>query len=118
MTTIHELMHVAVKGRIKGTIWAVAGDTDYAIAAANLAGSEKPDLGQSADKGSAASAYWGARLNQACGYPSHITHEFTNYLLYQPKEPEVPVQKTPPSAIEPVCSLTGNHFYSNDGLHH
>lgn len=102
MTTIHELMHVAVKGHIKNTTWAFRSDIHYANAAADLADDKNRTYLESADQGSAASAYWGARLNQACGYPSHITHKFTNYVLYKPKEPEVPevpVQKTPPGDV-------------------
>jgi len=96
MPTIHELMHVAIKGRKKGTTWAVADDIDYADAAAALAGDENPSYKQAKYPGSAGSGYWGERLNQACGYPSHLTHKMTNYVLYAP---EVPIQKTLPGTI-------------------
>ena len=103
MTTIHELMHVAVKGRKTGTIWAVAGDEDYADAAAHLAGDKNSVYTEANDKVGAASAYWGARLNQACGYRSHITREMTNYILYKKvptqNKPEVPIQKTFPGTV-------------------
>lgn len=81
--TIHELMHVAVRGRIRGTIYAVGGDLDYAEAAAELADDNNPSYKQSTYPNSAASGYWGERLDQACGYPSHLSHQFTNHKLYK-----------------------------------
>ena len=104
MTTIHELMHDALKGLHKGTIYSVGTDIDYAIAAADLADDRNRSFTQADDKVGAASAYWGQRLNQACGYPSHITHKMTNYLLYKSEipiqnEPEIPVQRTLPGTI-------------------
>lgn len=57
MPTIHELMHVAVKGRHKGTPWAVGGDEDFADAAAALAGDENPSFKKSKYPGDAGSAY-------------------------------------------------------------
>ncbi len=98
MPTIHELIHVAVKGRHKGTIWADGDDKDFADAAAQLAGDENPDYITDKYPQDAGSAYWGERLNQACGYPSHLSHKMTNYVLYKPTT-EVPVQKVLPSVI-------------------
>ena len=102
MSTIHELMHVAVKGRNKKTLGAFGGDIDYADAAAMLAGDTDPTYAKAEYPGDAGSAYWGERLNQSCGYPSHITHKMTDYILYKSKtpfEPEVPIEKTLPSTI-------------------
>lgn len=82
MPTIHELMHVALKGRHKGTPYPAGDDEDFANAVANLAGDETPSYKQSTSE-TAASSYWGERLNQACGYPSHLSHKFTYYKLYK-----------------------------------
>jgi len=84
MITIHELMHVALKGR--------ADDVDYARAAATLAGEVYTPIPYDETKESSASnrplnyqasEYWGERLNQACGFPSHIRNKMTNYRLYR-----------------------------------
>ena len=104
MPAIHELMHVAVKGyvKIEGNFHAVGSDVHYADAAADLAGDEDPSYAKAQYPSDAASGYWGQRLNQACGYPSHLSHKMTNYILYKPKtpsEPEVPIQKTLPSTV-------------------
>lgn len=85
--TIHELMHVAVKGLVKGTVFAVGSDVHFADAAAELAG-DNP-INYEAESSSYASKYWGERLNQACGYPSHITGKMTNYKLYKDKQGEL-----------------------------
>lgn len=83
MTTIHELMHVAVKGHINIGVnsYAVGSDVHFADAAVDLAG-DKP-INYAAESNGYASKYWGERLHQACGYPSHITHKMTNYKLYK-----------------------------------
>lgn len=108
MTTIHELMHVAVKGRvpIENTTRTAGNDFDYADAVADLAGEKRPvyipaeavlypkpalyripslpsHILVSNQKNTAASSYWGQRLNQACKYPSHITNKPTNFKLYK-----------------------------------
>ncbi len=69
ITTIHELIHVAIRKTYAGD------DTEFADAAADLAGETRPTKFHS--------NYWGERLNQACGFTSHITHQFTNYNLYK-----------------------------------
>lgn len=103
MVTIHELMHVAVKGRVptqNGTRSA-GDDFDYADAVADLAGEKRPiyipakavlyripllpsHILLYSGANTAASSYWGQRLNQACGYPSHLDNRtFTNFKLYK-----------------------------------
>lgn len=84
MPTIHELMHVALKGRIRieGLPYTVGGDLQFAQAAAELAGDENPSYKQSTSD-TAASSYWGERLNQACGYQSHLGPIFTYHKLYK-----------------------------------
>lgn len=96
MTTIHELMHVAVKGHIAGTTWAFGSDVHYADAATDIAGIKRIRFRHFNDPVSSASGYWGERLNQACGYPSHLTHKFTKYKLYAPKPPD---SENPPGTI-------------------
>lgn len=110
MPTIHELMHVAIKGRVPiGKVTESAGvDSHYAYAAADLAGEKRPVYISAAavicqkfttlealnkalpshiivtrNREEAASAYWGQRLLQACGYKSHITNEPTYFKLYK-----------------------------------
>lgn len=101
MTTIHELMHCAFKGLIKIGLglYEAGSDTDFADAAADLAGDVRPVyippeavlfrasnlpshiiIGK---KNTAASTYWGQRLNQACDYPSHTTKMKTAFRLYK-----------------------------------
>lgn len=101
-TTIHELMHCAFKGRVKHGLWSyeAGDDLNFADAAADLAGDPRPVyippeavlfrasnlpshiiIGK---KNTAASTYWGQRLNQACGYPSHLDKiTFTDFKLYK-----------------------------------
>lgn len=83
MPTIHELMHVAVKGHITGTTIAFGSDRHYVQAVADIAGEKLPKFSPGTDLGSAHSRYWDDRLCQACGYPSLYIHEFTNFPLYE-----------------------------------
>lgn len=107
MPTIHELMHVAIKGRVPiGKVTESAGvDSHYAYAAADLAGEERPvyisaravlyqelkpsgsslpsNIIVTRNREESASAYWGQRLLQACKYNSHITNKPTNFKLYK-----------------------------------
>lgn len=96
MPTIHELMHVAVKGFIEETAFPVGSDLHFAEAVALLAEDRDPSYKKSQYPGTAASSYWGERLNQACGYPSHLTHKMTNHRLYAP---QVPIQKSLPGTL-------------------
>jgi hypothetical protein len=73
MIAIHELMHTAVSGA--GT------DYDYSYAVAELAGDERPVLGD--NKKGEVSNYWNERLRQACGLPSITSGLMTNYKLYK-----------------------------------
>lgn len=104
MVTIHELMHNAVKGMKRQGVWShpTGGDVDYANAAADLAGEQRPlyiptravlfrnsrlslppHIFITDANAETASGYWGERLNQACNYPSHITNKPTFYKLYK-----------------------------------
>lgn len=103
MPTIHELMHVSVKGHLPNTNITVGKDADFAYAAADLAGYPRPvfipseaviypnDLNLLINSnilphlfvtpkiGTTASAYWDARLNHACGYPSNYSPRIMNF---------------------------------------
>lgn len=107
MTTIHELMHAALKGRvfIGKTSESAGSDIDYAYAAADLAGDKRPvfiwekyvlypefksvssalppHIIVTCNTSESASAYWGQRLNYACKYPSYLTGKPTFFKLYK-----------------------------------
>lgn len=86
LTTIHELMHAAISGF-------AGSDESFAYAAAEIADVKRPIFTpydpskpiSATNRGVPyqASEYWGERLDQACGFSSHITHKFTNYKLYK-----------------------------------
>ncbi|MGH9949910.1 MAG: hypothetical protein ACRD6X_22305, partial [Pyrinomonadaceae bacterium] len=78
ISTIHELLHVAIRSiNVENS-----EDLAYASAAAALAGDVFTPSGDQLP-GYQASQYWGERLNQACGFASPITNKMTNHKLYK-----------------------------------